>query len=293
MNITVIGHVCLDHNISEKVDYQTAGGPAMFMSKVFSSNHDVKFKAAAPYGTDFTPYTKNIFIYPEKPSHTSTLIYENKSQGNLRTQKEFHRQYTMPLPLTQPLIKTVSNSDIIFFAPLTPNYNPSYIREILSHTKTKALKILLPQGYFRNLDNRDHVIKREFIEAHEIIPLFDFVIVSEQDHPEMKPIASTWAKNTKVIMTLGDQGSQYLFQNQSILAGVESVKEEDIVDSVGSGDIFSACFGYQYYLTKDIHNSLKQANNMARRCLFYPADDLEKILSRPNIQEIISEQINS
>ena len=138
-----------------------------------------------------------------------------------------------------------------------------------------TLKIFLPQGYYRSFDEEDCVIEREFVEADELIPLFDFVIVSEQDHRDMLNIAKVWSKNTQVIMTQGDKGAQYFSQNASLTVPVDSVNPTDIIDSVGSGDIFSASFGYKYYLTKDVKKSLEFANNIARQCLFYKADNLQ------------------
>ena len=79
-------------------------------------------------------------------------------------------------------------------------------------------------------------------------------------------------------MTQGDKGAQYFSQNTSLMVPVDPVDPKDIVDSVGSGDIFSASFGYKYYLTKDVKKSLEFANNIARQCLFSKADNLQFML---------------
>ena len=146
--------------------------------------------------------------------------------------------------------------------------------------RKNTLKIFLPQGYYRSFDSEDRVVEREFIEAEELIPLFDFMIVSEQDHRDMVSIAKDWSKNTQVIMTTGDKGAQYFSRDTSLSIPADPVNPKDIVDSVGSGDIFSASFGYKYYLTKNVKKSLEFANNISRQCLFYKADNLQFTLPK-------------
>lgn len=275
MNITILGHVCIDNNVSERTTYTTAGSPAMFMNKIFNKLPDVSTHIIAPYGTDFLPYSKGVHIYPNKPVSDWTLIYENNSQENIRSQKALNREYAKPILLDDKLRSVISKSDVIFFAPLTSDYSSSYVESAMKHVKPDTLKILLPQGYYRSFDRNDNVISREFIEAEELLPLFDFVIISDQDHKKMLEIARGWAKTTQIVMTQGDHGSLYLHNNTRVQVPVDPVKPSDVIDSVGSGDIFSASFGYQYYVTKDIKKSLNFANNIARQCLFYPADSLQ------------------
>jgi len=274
MKITIVGHVCIDNNVSEHSTYTTAGSPAMFMDKAYKRFPDVVTSIIAPYGVDFLTYTQGINIFPTKPIYDWTLIYENKSQGNIRSQKALNRGYAGPVPLEDKLRKIVSESDVVFFAPLTPDYSIQYISDLMNSTKANSLKILLPQGYCRSFDKNDNVIQRDFIEADSIISLFDVVIVSEKDHGEIRSIAQKWSAKTQVIMTLGDNGSSYMYHGETVTASVEQVNTEDIIDSVGSGDIFSASFGYKYYITKDVKKSLEFANNIARQCLFLSVNNL-------------------
>lgn len=275
MNISIIGHVCIDNNVSENTTYIAAGSPAMFISRIYKKFPDFLVNIIAPYGVDFLTYVKEVNVYLKKPIGDRTLIYENKSHRNIRSQKAFNREYAKPLPIKDELQKIISKSDVIFFAPLTPNYSSQYVESLMKSARSNCLKIMMPQGYYRSFDKENNVIQRDFIEAKSLISLFDFVIVSEQDHKNIKTIVQNWAERTHVIVTLGDKGSSYFYRNEFILVPVEQVKPEDIIDSVGSGDIFSASFSYKYYLTKDIKKSLEFANNIARQCLFYPADNLQ------------------
>ena len=208
------------------------------------------------------------------------MVYENNSEGNLRTQKALNREFTRPVPIDEGLIKRIEKSDIIYFAPLTPAYEVEYVKKCFSYVPKDALKIFLPQGYCRDFTQDDEVIQRTFVEAKDLVPLFDFVIVSEQDHQDMLSITRKWAEEIKVIMTMGDKGAMYLDRMHSFIVHTEKVPVKDVVSSIGSGDIFSASFGYMYRLTQDVHKSLEFANSIARQCLFFKADNLHFTLPK-------------
>jgi len=275
MNITILGHVCIDTNSAEHTSYTSAGSPAIFMNKVYRQFPGVKSQIIAPYGADFLPYLKGIPIYPNKPSEKKTLLYKNIMHGNIRIQKAINREYVELLPITDEMQDIISQSDVIYLAPLTAGYSIQYVHYLMQFAHKDALKILLPQGYYRSFDSENTVHQREFKEADILLPLFDFVIVSEQDHFVMNEYSKKWAQNIRVIVTEGEKGAHYFYKNESTLVPTKPVRPEDIIDSVGSGDIFSASFGYTYFKTKDVHASIEFANNIARQCLFYKADSLK------------------
>ena len=257
MNVVVVGHVCIDRNISENRSYTAPGGPAVFIGNVFKQLPNIYLEVIVP-GKDL--------------KKKETLIYENRSKGDRRSQKTFNLKYAKPVSITNKLKGIVANSDLIFFAPLTPDYRPDYIASLLGKTKKDSVKIISPQGYFRDFDKNNNVVQRDFIEADEILPLFDVVIASVEDHKNIKHMAKVWSKKIKVIVTLGDKGSQYFYRGRSIFAKSNPVQKEEIVDSVGSGDIFTAAFGYKYFLKRDLKESLRFANDVARQCLFFDGD---------------------
>lgn len=280
MNITILGHVCVDHNFSEGATYTSVGSPALFIARIFSSIPQARanIRVITPYGPDFNSYKHGLTLYPSTPSNTKTLTYENRSKGNLRVQKASNRDESHPVSLSDELTSVIQSSDIIFFAPLVPNYSVEYIKTALSFVSNNALKILLPQGYYRDFTDDDEVYPRKFVEANELVPLFDFVIVSEQDHHEMLATAKRWSRDSKVILTIGEKGALFFDDNRSFLVPTRAVPLRDIVDSVGSGDIFSAAFGYEYMRTHDVYGAMDFANMIARQCLFSKAENLRFVL---------------
>jgi hypothetical protein len=277
MKITILGHVCIDKNTSEHSSYTAAGSPAMFMSKIFKQLPDNQVTIVAPYGTDFLAYKNNVNIYPENPVGERTLIYENITKSGTRQQKAHHRDVASPVPINNQTKKIFGISDILFIAPCLPNYSPKYLRKILSSTKPEALKVLLPQGYYREFDTDDNVHIKSFDEVNETLPLVDIVIVSEQDHANMLSLAKKWVKFFKitVIITLGENGAVAVLSDKVIQLPTRAISENEIVDSVGSGDIFSAGFAYRYQQTNDLKKAGRFANSLARQCLFYTPNEIK------------------
>lgn len=276
VNITVVGNVCIDQNISEHASYTAAGGPAIYMAKTVQNFPLTHVNILAPYGNDFLDYIGDVSLFPKKPQLHKTLVYENISGGTMRTQKAFHTNEADTIKITDEELMILANTDILLFAPLVPTFSIEFVKTLTAHART-ALKVLLPQGYYRSFQRDGNVIQRDFIEQDEILPLFDMVIVSSEDHDNMQKIVPDWAHTIQVIMTLGDKGSKYFYKDERIHMNIDPVKVEDIVDSVGSGDIFSVSFAYKYRRSKNIKESLTFANNVARQCLFYPSNEIMRL----------------
>lgn len=269
MNALIFGHVCIDRNDSEQAKYIAAGSPAMFINKIYKQFPNLTVSIAASYGPDYIKYFQNVNIYPKSPNSNATLIYENISKGGIRTQKALNRKDALPILLSKELKTFSQNADIIFFAPLLPNYSADYVGKITSVTRRSSVKILLPQGYFRNFDSGNNVITRKFEEADEVLRSIDVVIVSEQDHPKIKQMARKWVTKHPLIcvVTLGEKGAVAFKGNQEIPLSTKPVAPKDIVDSVGAGDVFSAAFAYTYQQTHNVKQAGLFANKLARQFL--------------------------
>lgn len=275
MNILIIGHVCIDKNSSEHMSYTGPGSPAMFMSKIFRQIPHSKVTIIAPYGPDFLPYAKNVSLYPKRPNRKKTLVYENITKRGTRTQKAYNREEGNPVPINRNMIRLVRQADIIFFAPLLPNFPENYFRRIVLFAKKDCSTVLLPQGFYRSFDPHDNVILREFKEADTILSFLNVVVVSDEDHPKMFLEARRWARrnnNTLVIITQAEKGAVALKGDAMIRLPTRPVPQSKIIDSVGAGDVFAAGFSIKLYQTKDIKKAGDFANRLARQRLFYTAD---------------------
>ena len=276
MHIVVLGHVCIDKNTSENSSYTAPGSPAMFLSKIFKQLPDCTISTITPYGEDFLSYASKVSLYPKQATTKHTLVYENITKNKHRTQKAYFFAEAQPVLLEAEERKILAKADVLYIAPILPNFSTAYVSSVVQTIPKTCLKILSPQGYFRTFDDQNNVLVREFSEASEVLSLIDVVIVSEQDHPDMKRVAKEWAERYKivVIVTTGEKGAEIFTSQAMTPVSTDPVSEKNIVDSVGSGDIFSAGFGYLFQKTKDIISSVTFANKLARECLFYTSEKI-------------------
>ena len=126
MNISILGHVCIDKNTSEHTSYVAAGSPAMFMNRIYKQFPNCPTNIIASYGQDFLKYLNGISIFPKTPNSKKTLVYENISKKGNRLQKAYHREEAFPVAIDDNVKNILSNSDIVFVAPLLPNFPKSY-----------------------------------------------------------------------------------------------------------------------------------------------------------------------
>lgn len=269
MNILIFGHVCIDENKSENSQYRYWGSPAMFMHKVFKKISDSSVSLVSNYGGDYVEYLSEVDIHPEKPTQKKTLVYQNVSKEGKRTQKALFREHSEQVILDEKLKEKIRNADCIVFAPILPNYDSVHIADILKHAKKTALKVLLPQGYFRNFDKEHNVIFRNFTEADEILSQFDLVTLSEDDYPRVEELSEKWAKKhkTNIVITRGKNSALAITQDGTFEIPTEEIPEDEIVDSVGSGDTFSAALIHQLQKTQDLKEAVAFAHKVAGESL--------------------------
>ncbi len=282
MKIEILGQVCADRNVTERGELSfSPGSPAMFMHRVLSRFPGTEVSIAASYGAAYVGYLKaqGVDIYPPRPNiKGKTLVYESTSypDGD-RTQRAYHRGEARVVPLDLQLRARLSQADLVFFGPILPNIPPSYYEHVAGVVRRDTIKVLLPQGYFRSFNRANNVIERKFREADQILPYIDLVIVSEQDAEDMLSTAKKWAQRHRLIsvVTLEERGAVGFVGSEEIELPTTPLPAEDIVDSVGSGDIFSAGLAYWLRQTGNIEEAGRRANALARKCLLYSVTDLD------------------
>jgi len=265
MSIVLVGHVCIDHNVSEKSSYTRWGSGLMYMAHYAQAHLQTKPVLLAPYGSDFAPYSQDVTLLSEEQS-TPTLIYENHTNNRIRTQRCEHANFANPVKLNSAIKASLSSADILVVAPLLPNFSASYVIELLAHKKAGGLSVLLPQGYFRSITSDGLVLPRKFEEAADIIPLFDMVIFSEEDTSTAIELAKQWSKQSRgvIIVTQGLLGASGIAQGSVESVSTQTIPVNQIVDSVGAGDIFSIAAMHDYYQNKDLRKAMIAGNSAAR-----------------------------
>jgi len=278
MNICIFTTVCIDHNVSENATYTSAGSPAIFLNKIFKQFDDCSVSIVSSYGADFTKYLgDSVNIFPLKPNVSKTLVYENVSKAGLRTQKAFNRDQAIAVDLDDSIINVLHEADIVFFAPLLPTFGKDYVSSVVANLNSSVLKILIPQGFYREFDAKDNVLVREFIEAKDLLPLMDILFVSEHDSLGMIAEAKEWALSSNLIsvVTLGEKGAVAFKDKTEIMFPTIPVPANEIIDSVGSGEVFAAAFVYKYKKIGNLEEAGKFANAVARQKLFYKSNNIK------------------
>jgi hypothetical protein len=268
-SIVIVGHICIDHNTTESKTYTSWGSGVLYMAQYFQRTHHLQPVAVTNYGPDILPHLPAVSLLPANPTQPQTLVYENDTRTHPRVWRAHNTGWAGEPALTSEVIQAIQSADIIILAVLLSNYTPGYIRQLLSYARPEALRMLCPQGFFRHVEADGLVVPRQFKEAGAVVPLFDVVVYSEEDHPAALDIAKTWKQtmDTEIVVTRGANGASIVEKDQVIHVPTTPLTPEEIVDSVGCGDVFAATLIHALYVSKDVHKAIVEAHQAARRKL--------------------------
>ena len=254
-NIVVVGHVCIDHNVSEHASYTNWGSGALYMASHAQRVLGVTPMVVTSYGEDFAQYGHAFTLHPAAPQVAKTLVYKNVTKNGSRVQHCEQSAASGPPELDATTRRLLASADIVILATLLPNYSVKYVRELLGLTPLHCLKVCCPQGYFRHVNRDGSISPREFAEASELLPLFDLTFLSEEDYPSAHQLAQRWKAQphmSEIVITEGPRGASIVTTGGLEHIPTRAIAEEDVVDSVGCGDVFAMATTYGYYMTHDL-----------------------------------------
>jgi sugar/nucleoside kinase (ribokinase family) len=246
----------------------------LYMAHYLQAKHQETPTVVSTYGPDMQPYLGGINILPAKPDQSETLVYENDTRSLPRIWKAHKTEHAGEPELTSEVVEALRRADVIMVAPLLPNYPADYLRRLLREADPGALKVLCPQGYFREISQGGLIKWREFVEATEVVPFFDLVVYSEEDHPRALEVAKSWeqvAPDTHIVVTQGPNGATVVTRDKQTAVPTTPLPADKIVDSVGCGDVFAITTTYYYRLQKDLQQAVDKAHQAAA----------EKLLTAP------------
>lgn len=265
----LLGQVCIDHNAGERSTYVSWGSPVLYIAQYFREFFGVNPRIITRYGADFIRHSKDFLLHPATPNSERTLIYKNIMTKGVRSQYCFNRT-AVPQLFDEMAKKYLTEADIVFFAPLTPDYSSHFVSRAIAETPSACLKVLLPQGFFRQIDANGFVRPREFEEARAILPHFDLVVLSDEDHPNALAEAGAWQQynpEATCIVTQNAQGARIIQSGNITSVPTRPVRPKDIVSSVGCGDVFSASAAWHFFQTNNIIHAVKEGHAAARKKL--------------------------
>ena len=265
--ITIVGHVCIDHNLVDDTYHESWGSAILYIADYLRRVHDMQPKLLAPYGQDLKKFVDtSAFIDP--PSLEHTLIYKNTIVDGVRTQAVLHSDTAVPVELTESIRKVLAETDILVLAPLLSNYSSAYIRQLCELLPPHAQKILLPQGYYREVSNNGTIKQRGFTEADDILPFIDVLIQSDEDSTDALAAARLWVgahHNLTAIVTQNSHGATVFTHTDTFSAPTKPVAPHEIINAVGAGDVFSAELALSLHDRRQLPSALTKAQRAAYR----------------------------
>jgi len=103
-----------------------------------------------------------------------------------------------------------------------------------------AFKVLLPQGFYRQVKKNGSIIPFDLHKTEKLLDLFDLIIVSQKDYPQIESQAKEWSDIGIIAVVTKDSSgaSVYVSKRRRDYTAFET----EITDETGAGDVFAAAF---------------------------------------------------
>jgi sugar/nucleoside kinase (ribokinase family) len=262
--VTIVGHVCIDHNTIEGEYRESWGSAVLYISEYLRKNHGNTPRIIAPYASDLTHFIRTD-NFVNQPSDGKTLVYSNIVKNGHREQFTSTDSVIDPVAINDDIIKVLKSTDILIVAPLLPNISPQYIHEIHKYISSDALTVLLPQGYYRKINKGEPVKVQRFIYADEILPHVDLLIQSDEDSSNAFTTAREWTSkftNLTIIVSQNSHGASAFIRDNESHMPAKTARLGEIVNPVGAGDVLSAELAYSFKQL-GLKDALKHAQKAA------------------------------
>jgi len=188
------------------------------------------------------------------PSPTTTTFRNVYTQGKRR---QFVRDVALPITAAH-LPAEWRQVKIALLGPLAGELDAEMARAFSDET----LVAVSPQGWMRQWDETGRVKPRAWIEAAEILPHVDVLILSEEDLGGYTERLSPYiALAPLVALTRGPEGVT-IYRKRERPLDVPAFPTR-VVDPTGAGDSFAAGFLIRLYETNDVLQAARFANATA------------------------------
>lgn len=138
-----------------------------------------------------------------------------------------------------------------------------------------------PQGWLRQWDEAGRVRMRPWVEAPQILPHVDVLVLSVEDLNGNAALIDEYARLTRIaVMTQGPLGCVVFTEGMEKPVAGFPVEE---VDPTGAGDVFAAAFLVRLQETQDPFEAARFANATASFCVEQPG--VAGIPTREQVEE--------
>lgn len=144
-----------------------------------------------------------------------------------------------------------------------------------------ALVGVTPQGWLREWDETQRVRMRPWLEAPEILPHVDVLVLSEEDLAGDTELMDEYVRMTRIaVMTRGPQGCTVFTNGTAKHVPGFPARE---VDPTGAGDVFAGAFLIRLQETGDPYVAARFANATGSFCVQAPG--ITGIPTRVQVEE--------
>lgn len=254
----VIGHIARDVT---PAGYVTGGTVAYAGATARALKcHTAVLTSAGP---DFDAQAALPGIAVKSVPAAETTTFRNLYQGGERQQHLVKRAATLQPRHLPEAWKRVS---VVHLGPIADEVSPELI-----DCFSAGLIGLTPQGWLRAWDESGHVTSRPWAQVEQVLPRAAAVVLSEQDLPGERHLATLVRHARLLVMTHGAGGCTVYMGSEQRHFPAPSVDE---VNATGAGDVFAAAFFIRLYQTKgNAWEAARFANRVAALSVTQP--DLE------------------
>ena len=150
-----------------------------------------------------------------------------------------------------------------------------------------ALVGVTPQGWLREWDETKRVRMRPWLEAPDILPYVDVLVLSEEDLNGNLALMDEYVRMTRIaIMTQGAKGC--IVFTEGISRHIPGFPAHE-VDPTGAGDVFAGAFLIRLQETGDPFEAARFANAAASFCVEAPG--ITGIPRRAQVEERLAQSV--
>lgn len=205
------------------------------------------------WGNEFPlePYLGSLPIV-NAPTEKSTT-FENLDTPNGRVQILHNVAAQLDLHL---IPESWKNAPIVHLGPIAQEVDPSLVRSFPT-----AMIGITPQGWLREWDRTGQVSLTEWPEGSFVLGNAGATVISIEDiEYDEERIEEMVIASQVLVVTEGGENVRVYWNGD-----VRSFRppKVDILDTVGAGDIFAACFFFRYHATRDPWESARFAAELA------------------------------
>ena len=122
----------------------------------------------------------------------------------------------------------------------------------------------------RDFDAQSNVTKRKFIEQADFMGAFDLIIASDEDLDDALETARAWSTHDReptYVITQAANGATVFQAGKDIHVPTKPLRQEEIVNPVGCGDMFSATLAIERAAGTPIKEAIATAHQRTRQAL--------------------------